>query len=318
MSSTKPELLVTKPIYAPTMNELERDFTVHKLWTAPEPAAFLKAISNAVRAAVTTTSSGFTRSDFDALPNLEILANWGPYVDLIDLAAARENDVVVTYTPDSTAEPVADLAMGMVVGIMRGLLQADRFVRAGKWTNAAFAPGREVHGKTCGILGFGRIGRELAQRAAGFDMEVCYHARHRKEDVPYRFFDDLEAMARACDCLVVACALTPATRNLVDARILRALGSDGFLVNIARGAIVDEAALIDALASGGIAGAALDVFADEPHVPERLLALDNVLLAPHIGTSTREVREGRSSKLLADLRAYVAGQPVTHQFANKG
>jgi lactate dehydrogenase-like 2-hydroxyacid dehydrogenase len=315
MSPTKPELLVTKPIYAPTLSELERDFTIHKLWTAREPAAFLKEIAGEVRAAVTTTSTGFTRAEFDALPNLEILANWGPYLTLIDLPAAREKGVAVTYTPDSTAEPVADLAMGMVVAVMRGLLQADRFVRSGQWADAAFGPGREVHGNTCGIVGFGRIGRELAKRATGFDMNVCYYGPSAKSDMPYRYFDDLEALARACDCLVVACALTPSTRNLIDRRILRALGKDGFLVNIARGAIVDEDALVAALEEKEIAGAALDVFRDEPHVPAALMKMDNVVLAPHIGTSTREVRENRSAMLLRDLRAYLEGEPFLHAAA---
>jgi len=309
----KPEILLMRSIYAPTMAELDRDFTVHKLWTAPEPHAFIRQIHGGVRAAITTVTKGFSRSDFEALPRLEIVACFGPYCELIDLAAAKQRGVAVTCTPDSTAEPVADLAMGMVVAVMRRLCESDRFVRAGKWPAGVFDSGSDVHGKTCGIVGFGRIGRQLAKRAAGFDMSICYYGPHRKDDATYRYFDDLESMARESDCLVVTCPLTPATRNLVDARVLRALGADGFLVNVARGAIVDEQALIAALAGGQLAGAALDVFRDEPRVPAELMQMDNVVLAPHIGTSTREVREGRSRKLLADLRAFFAGRPLTHQ-----
>ena len=311
----KPEILLMKAIYAPTIAELEREFTVHKLWTAPEPDTFFRQACGNVRGAVTTPPTGFSRRNFEALPKLEFLACFGPHCELLDLAAAKARGVVVTNTPDSTAEPVADLAMGMVVAVMRRLCEADRFVRARKWPAGVFASGSEVHGKTCGIVGFGRIGREIAKRASSFDMSVCYCGPRRKDDVAYRYFDDLESMARQSDVLIVTCPLTPATRHLVDARILGALGADGFLVNVARGAIVDEQALIAALASGQIAGAALDVFRDEPHVPAELMQMDNVVLAPHIGTSTREIREGRSEKLLADLRAYFSGKPLIHPVA---
>ena len=309
----KPELLLVRAIYAPATAELERDFVVHKLWTAPEAGAYIRQSCGNVRAAVTTTTAGFNRGDFEALPKLEILGCFGPYYELVDVAAAKARGVVVTNTPDSTAEPVADLAMGMIVAVMRRICEADRFVRAGKWPSAVFGAGREVRGKTCGIVGLGRIGREIATRATGFGMNVCYHGPRMKDGVAYPYFSDLEKMAREADVLVVTCKLTPATRNLVDARVLEALGTDGFLVNVARGAIVDEDALIAALAGGRLAGAALDVFRDEPRVPAALLEMDNVVLAPHMGTSTREIRDERSRKLLTDLRAFFAGKPLLHQ-----
>ena len=309
----KPELLLVRPIYEPAMAELERDFTMHKPWTAPEPDAYIRQACGNVRAAVTTTTAGFSRGEFEALPRLEILGCFGPYYELVDVAAAKERGVIVTHTPDSTAEPVADLAMGMIVAVMRRLCEADRFVRAGKWPAGMFGAGREVRGKTCGIVGLGRIGREIATRAAGFGMNICYHGPRLKDGVAYPYYADLESMARESDVLVVTCKLTPATRNLVDARVLGALGADGFLVNVARGAIVDEDALIAALAGGRLAGAALDVFRDEPRVPAALLEMDNVVLAPHMGTSTREIRDERSRKLLTDLRAFFAGKPLLHQ-----
>lgn len=308
----KPEIVLLKAIYEPTLVALEHDFIVHQSWAAADPVAYIKQHCTNARAAISTTTTEVTRSHFDALPKLELLACYGPYTTLIDLAAAKARKVTVTYTPDSTAEPVADLAMGMIVAVMRRLCEADRFVRSGAWPSRVFPSGAEVRGKTCGIVGMGRIGREIAVRAAGFGMSICYFGPRRKDDVPYPYFDNLEAMARDCDCLVVTCALTPATHNLVDARTLAALGADGFLVNIARGAIVDESALVAALASKTIAGAALDVFVNEPHVPAELMRTDNVVLAPHMGTSTREVREGRSEKLLADVRAHFAGKPLRY------
>lgn len=304
-----------RAIYAPTIAELEREFTVHKLWTAPEPEAYIKQACGNVRAAVTTPPAGFSRQDFEALPRLEILACFGPHCELLDLAAAKERGVAVTYTPDSTAGLVADLAMAMILAVMRRLCEADRFVRAGKWQAGVFGSGRDVRGKTCGIVGFGRIGQEIAKRAAAFDMSICYFGPRRKANVPYPYFDDLERMACQSDCLVVTCPATQATHNLVDAHILGALGADGFLINVARGSIVDEQALIAALSSKQIAGAALDVFQDEPRVPAALMQMDNVVLAPHIGTSTRENREERSRKLMMNLRAYFSGKPLIHPVA---
>jgi lactate dehydrogenase-like 2-hydroxyacid dehydrogenase len=306
----KPELLLKRAIYPPAAAELEREFTVHKPWTAPDREAYIRQSCANVRAAVTTTSVGFSRGDFEALPRLEILANFGPFLTLIDMAAAKERGVAVTCTPDSVAEPVADLAIAMILGLIRRVCEADRFVRAGKWPAEVFGSGCEIGGKTLGIVGLGAIGRELAKRAEAFGMRVCYYGPRRKDSVEYPYFDDLEGMARESDVLVVACALTPATRNLVDARVLAALGADGFLVNIARGAIVDEPALVSALTEKRIAGAALDVFRDEPRVPAALMKMDNVVLTPHMGTSTLENREQRTKKLLASLRAHFAGEPL--------
>ncbi len=310
--SMKPEILLLKTLYEPTLAVLEREFTVHKSYLAPDPISYIKHHCANVRAAISTTTTEVTRAHFEALPKLELLTCYGPYVTLIDLTAAGEHKVTVTHTPDSTAEPVADLTMGMIVAMLRRICEADRFVRSGAWAGGLFPSGTEVRGKTCGIVGMGRIGHEIARRAASFGMKTCYFGPRRKDDLPYAYYSDLEAMAREADCLVVACALTPATRNLIDARILAALGAAGYLVNISRGTIVDESALVSALAGQQIAGAALDVFANEPHVPAELLHMDNVVLAPHMGTSTREVREGRGAMLLHDVRAHFAGEALRY------
>ena len=306
----KPEILLLTPIYAPTLAALELEFTVHKLWTAPDPGAFMHELSGRVRGAVTTGLAGFKRSHVEALPKLEIIACFGTAHGTLDLAAAKEHRVIVTNTPDWMEETVADLALGLLIAVMRRICEADRFVRAGKWPAGPFPMGSELRGKTCGIVGLGNIGRGVARRAEAFGMSVCYYGPRQKPDAAYPYYADLEAMARLSDCLVVACPATAATRNLVDGRILDALGPEGFLINVARGAIVDEPALIAALTSRRIAGAGLDVFRDEPRVPAELIAMEHVVIVPHIGSYTREIREERGAKLLANLRAHFAGKPV--------
>lgn len=306
----KPEILVTRAFYAPAMAELEREFIVHKLWTAQNPDVFIGELSGRVRGVVTTGLVGFSRAQMEALPALEIIASFGNPDDTVDLVAARERNVIVTNTPDRISSTVADLALGLVIAVMRRIAEGDRFVRAGKWPQGPLPAGRDLGGKTCGIVGLGRIGREIATRVQACGMTVCYHGPHRKDDAPYAYYPDLEAMARDSDCLVVICPLTPATRNLVDARIIEALGAEGFLVNIARGPVVNQEALIAALRDKRIAGAGLDVFWDEPQVPAELTAMDNVVLSPHMGSATREIREERGRKMLANLRAHFSGKRV--------
>lgn len=306
----KPEILVLTPIYAPALAELEREYTVHKLWTVRDPDAYLKDLSARVRGMVTTGLAGFGRRHLEALPKLEIIASFGIGREAMDLAAARARGVVVTNTPHPIAQSVADLALGLIIAVMRRICEGDRYVRAGKWPQGPFGTGRELGGKTCGIIGLGQIGRGVAKRAEAFGMSVCYHGPGPKQDIAYPYHADLETMARLADCLVVTCPSTPATRGMVDARILDALGPEGFLINVARGAIVDEPALIAALRNGKIAGAGMDVFRNEPHVPAELVAMENVVMVPHIGSTTREVREARAAKLLANLRAHFSGAPV--------
>jgi hydroxypyruvate reductase len=306
----KPEILALARFYPPTAAELEREYTVHKLWTAKDPAAYLKEVSGRVRGVVTTGLAGISREQIEALPRLEIVASFGNPRGTVDLAAARERRVVVTNTPDSISKPVADLAMGLIIAVMRRICESDRFVRSGQWLTRTMAMGRELGGKTCGIVGLGAIGRQVANLAAAFGMIPRYHGPRHKEDAPWPYHADLGELARLSDCLVVTCPLTPATQGLINTRVLDALGPESFLVNVARGAVVDELALISALREGRIAGAGLDVFWDEPRVPDELLPMENVVLMPHMGSSTREVREERGRKLLANLRAHFAGEPV--------
>jgi hydroxypyruvate reductase len=308
--SGKPEILALARFYPATLAELEREYTLHKLWEAKDGGVLLKELSGRVRGAVTTGLAGISREQMEALPKLEIVASFGNPRGTVDLAASRARGVVVTNTPDAITKPVADLAIGLVVAVMRRICESDRFVRSGQWLTRTMAMGRELGGKTCGIVGLGAIGRQVAKLAEAFGMSVRYHGPRRKEDAAWPFHSDLGELVRLSDCLVTTCPLTQNTRGLIDARILDALGPDGFLVNVARGPVVDEQALIAALQEGRIAGAGLDVYWDEPRVPAELLAMENVVLTPHMGSSTREVREERGRKLLANLRAHFAGEPV--------
>ncbi len=206
---------------------------------------------------------------------------------------------------------MADLALGLMIDVMRGVTAGDRFIRAGLWEKEIARPGFEVRRKKCGIVGLGSIGQFVATRVQAFGMSVHYHGPRRK-DVPFAYYDNLETLARAVDVLIVCCPLTPQTRGLITAPVLEALGPQGFLVNVARGAVVDEAALTQALRDKRIAGAGLDVFWDEPHVPPALREFDNVVMAPHIGTNTLEVRIERGRMVLANLEAHFAGRAVPY------
>ena len=243
----------------------------------------------------------------DALPGLGIIAAFGAGVDKIDVAHAKARGVVVTNAPDPTVGCVADMAMALMLAVSRGIVRGDGFVRAGRWPGGQFPLLPRLHGRRLGILGLGRIGRAIARRAAGFDMAIAYHNRRRVEDVSYTFMNDVRELAAWCDILVVACPGGAATRHMVDAEVLRALGPAGIVVNIARGSIIDEAALIAALAAGGIAGAGLDVFEAEPEVPEGLFGLSNVVLMPHRGGGTIETWEETADVVIRAIRAFLAG-----------
>jgi lactate dehydrogenase-like 2-hydroxyacid dehydrogenase len=306
----KPEILVLTLIYAPTLAALEREYIVHKLWTAADRDGLLREVGRNVRAVVTTSLIGFKRAQFEALPKLELIACFGIGRGAIDLAAAKERGITVTNTPDSIADSVADLGLGLIIAVMRRICETDRFIRAGKWRASLPLLGRDLAGKTCGIVGLGKIGRCIAKCVGACGMSVCYYGPREKHDIGYTYYSDVEALAKRSDFLVVTCASTAETRNLIDGRVLEALGAQGYLINVARGAIVDGGALISALKNGHIAGAALDVFWDEPNVPSELIAMDHVVIVPHIGSSTLEIREQRGAHLLTNLTAHFSGHPV--------
>ena len=290
--------------------ELERDFTVHRLPSvAGDPGAVLTPLADRLRFLQTTGTAGCGAAIIDALPKLEIIASVGVGVDAIDVAKAKSRGVKVTNTPDVLNDCVADLAIGLMIAVSRRLAAGDRYVRDGKWLKGGMPITSRVARKRLGILGLGKIGKAIAKRAAGFDMEISYHGRN-KQDVPYRHYGDLAEMAANVDFLVVICPGGPATRNLVNDKVLRALGPKGILVNVARGSVVDEAALVKALQDGALGGAGLDVFAAEPKVPPELFTMENVVLEPHVGSATTETRLDMGNLAIANLRAHIAGKPL--------
>jgi lactate dehydrogenase-like 2-hydroxyacid dehydrogenase len=262
-----------------------------------------------VSVAATTSMHGLDAARLDALPDLKIVICNGAGLDRIDLAAARARNVAICNTPDELADDVGEAVIAMTYGIMRRVAEADRFVRAGRWHKERIAASHRVAGKTMGIVGLGRIGRRVATLAQGVGMTVIYTGRTRHLDAPYRFEPDLLSLAAHADVLALSCAATEETRNLVGARVLERLGPDGYLINVSRGWVVDEAALIAALQNGGIAGAALDVFAAEPAIDPRLLDMPNVVLSPHSASITHETRAAMLDRLARDLDCFLAGRP---------
>ncbi len=253
----------------------------------------------AVHAVVTGGHIGCPGELMQALPALGIIAVNGVGVDKIDSSRAHARGIRISTTPGLLADDVADLAVGLVIALLRGIPAADAFVRSGAWVHGERALAHKVSGRRFGIVGLGQIGRAIAARLSAFGP-VAYTGPHRK-DVPYEFHAEPRALAQRCDVLLLSCPATPATHHLIDGAVLEALGPNGYLVNVARGAIVDEPALIAALQSGRIAGAALDVYANEPHVPESLRACANVVLTPHMASATLETRTAMADRILADL-----------------
>lgn len=300
----KPRVLQHGRLMAGLESALAGHFDLHPLWSEADPRAFLAARGGEFTALATSARFGADRALIEALPSLRVIANFGVGVDTIDLQAARERGVAVSNTPDVLTGCVADLAFGLLIDVARRLSAADRFVRRGDWLKGQFPLATRVWGKRLGIVGLGRIGTAIARRAGGFEMPVRYHSRRIIENCPYDYEASLPALAAWADFLVIACAGGAATRHLVSREVIDALGPQGFLVNISRGSVVDEPALVEALQAGRIAGAALDVFEDEPNVPPALTRLDSVVLLPHIASATAETRQAMADCVLANLRSW--------------
>ncbi|WP_021595331.1 2-hydroxyacid dehydrogenase [Actinomadura welshii] len=257
-------------------------------------------------ALVTRAAVGVGKDLIDRLPRLRVITSFGVGYDTIDVAAASARGVQVSNTPDVLNDCVADVAVGGLIDVMRRMTDADRYLRRGDWHAGPYPLTTKVSGKRVGVLGLGRIGRAVARRLEGFDIEVAYHSRHPVDGVDYRYVESVDGLAAWSDALVIAVAGGDGTRGLVSASTLEALGPAGHLVNIARGSVVDEPALVDALVNGRIAGAALDVFADEPNVPDELLPLGNVLLLPHIASATHETREAMGDLVFRNLQRFLS------------
>jgi lactate dehydrogenase-like 2-hydroxyacid dehydrogenase len=298
---------MTQPLLKSCADALEEKFTVHRLFAATDREALLRDIGPRLRG---IAGGNVDAALMDRLPKLEIVANFGVGYDSIDTAAAKARNIRVTNTPNVLNEAVAELTIGLMIALARRLPQADRFVRDGKWVKGNFPLQSELTGKTVGILGLGRIGKEIAVRAQAMRMRVVYYGRRRQPREPFIFYDDLTDMARDADWLVVIAPGGKGTEKIVSRQVLEALGPEGRLVNVARGTLIDEAAMVEMLASGALGGAALDVFVEEPKVPEALFGLDNVVLSPHQGSATNETRFLMGQLVVDNLVAHFAGEPL--------
>ncbi len=306
----KAEIIVTTRVFPRTQERLDREFACHKLHEAAERGAFLKGLAPRVRGLATFGPAGADAGLMDALPKLEIISNFGVGVDAIDLEAARKRRIIVTNTPDVLNECVADTAMALVLNTLRKLPQSENYLRSGLWaTRGAYPLTTALEAKTMGILGLGRIGEAIAKRALAFGMKIRYHNRKRK-DAPYPYDPDAVTLAKNSDVLLIATPGGAETSKLVGAKVLDALGPQGYVVNIARGSVIDEPVLLRYLQEGKIAGAGLDVFADEPRVPPEFYALDNAVLFPHVGSATVETRTAMGDLQVENLRRHFSGKPV--------
>jgi lactate dehydrogenase-like 2-hydroxyacid dehydrogenase len=306
----KPDILQVAPMLPAVEAALADAYTVHRYWEAGDRPAFVAEVAPWVRAVATDGHHGVPPEVLAALPALEIVSSYGVGYDSIDTAACKARGVRVTNTPDVLNDAVAELALGLMVALCRRLPQADAYVRAGQWPGGNFGLTGELTGAHAGILGLGRIGKEIARRLQAMKMKVSYHGRTRQPFEPYDYHPDLEAMAGAVDWLVVIAPGSPETRGIVSRAVLEALGPTGALVNVSRGSLVDEVALVELLAAGRLGGAALDVFADEPRVPAALLAMPNVVLSPHQGSATGKTRAAMGDLVVRNLAAHFAGDPL--------
>jgi lactate dehydrogenase-like 2-hydroxyacid dehydrogenase len=307
---SRPDVLVIGPYPPWDMEALEARFQVHKLWEADDKQAFIAAHAKNIKAIATRGELGADAELISALPHLEIISCYGVGTDAIDLAAARARGIKVTNTPDVLTEDVADIAIGLMLCVARQMLKAEAHVRSGNWRKGNMPLVTRVYGMRLGIIGLGRIGAAVAKRAAAFDMKISYFNRHARSDAAYAYQPSLVELAKASDFLVATVAGGAGTMKLIGAEVFEALGPRGFFINVARGSVVDETALIAALQNNKIAGAGLDVFLNEPNIDERFLRMENAVLQPHHGSGTIETRKAMGKLVRDNLAACFAGQPL--------
>jgi len=291
------------------MQALRGAYRLHDRLHMEDQAAFAAAAPR-IRAISASGESKVPRELIAQLPALEMISVFGVGYDGVDIAAAKERGISVTHTPNVLNDEVADLALALMLAVSRRLVEADRYVRSGQWLKGPMPLARKMSGAHLGIVGLGRIGLAIAKRAEAFGMTIAYTSRSAKADSPYRYLPSAAALAAEVDFLVVITPGGAGTRKLIDAEVLAALGPKGYLINVARGSVVDEQALVAALVAGKIAGAGLDVFESEPNVPQELFALDNVVLTPHVGSATWQTRQAMADLAFANLQAHFAGRAL--------
>ena len=313
MDSKSIDVLMLGQMAPLAIESLDRAFRLHRLWEADDKAALIAELGPRLR--LMAAGGGHAQVDgafLKQFPKLEMISSFGVGYDHIDAKWAGQHGIVVTNTPDVLNEEVADTALGLLLCAVRELPQAERYLRAGKWLEKHYPLSATLRGRTAGIVGLGRIGKAIAKRLEAFGLPIVYYGRRKQPDVAYRYYDNLVAMARDVDTLIVITPGGAETKNLINAEVLAALGPDGVLVNVARGSVVDEPALIKALQDKTILAAGLDVFADEPKVPQALIDLDNAVLLPHVGSGSIETRRAMNQLVVDNLLSWAAGKgPLT-------
>jgi len=309
---SKVEVLMMGPLMQPAAQSLDQNFKVHRYWEAADKASLVADVAPRIRGIAGGGHARIDKAFIDSLPNLEIIANFGVGYDTVDAVYAGTRNILVSNTPDVLNEEVADLALGLLLATVRQLPQADLYLREGKWLQRPFPLTATLRNRTVGILGLGRIGKAIAKRCEAFGLKIAYHGRSRQSDVAYPYHDTLAGLAEAVDVLVVIAPGGADTRNIVNADVLKALGPEGILINVARGSVVDEDALIEALKTGTILSAGLDVFAFEPKVPAELVAMDHVVLLPHVGSASVHTRNAMAQLVVDNLISWFSGKgPLT-------
>ena len=311
MASGKPDVLLVGNRKPTLVKGLEGAVNLHVLFDHPDREAFLKSIGGSVRAiAVAYTADKVNGAFMQRFPKLEQISSFGVGYDHIDAKWAGQHGIVVTNTPDVLNEEVADTALGLLLCTVREFPQADRYLRAGKWPSGGYPLSKAtLRDRTVGIVGMGRIGKAIARRLEAFGVPVVYHSRNPQPGVSYKYYPKLVDMAREVDTLMVIVPGGAATQNLINAEVLKALGPRGIVINMARGSVVDEKALIEALKNRTIFSAGLDVFVNEPHVPQELIEMDHVVLLPHLGSASEATRQAMDQLVVDNLLAWVAGKP---------
>ena len=304
----KQNVLLVGQMMPHIMAALDAAYDVHRLYEAGDRDAFLGETGGSIRGIATPGQAD--RSIMDACPDVEIISSFGVGYDGIDAQYAKDRGIIVCNTPGVLNDEVANTAITLLLATTRRFVAYDRYLRDGRWLAEGDPPlTRGLAGKTIGILGLGRIGATIAEKLAVFHCTIVYHARNRRDDQPYRYFADLVEMASACDAIIVITPGGASTHNIINSAVLDALGRQGTLINVARGSVVDEEALVAALVEGRLGAAGLDVFANEPHVPEALIKMDNVVLLPHQGSATVETRRAMGDLVVDNLAAHFAGKP---------
>lgn len=308
------ELLLPEPVLPSAQLAIDEKFIGHRLWEAADKDSFIERISNRVRGIARGRHYTIGRDLIDRLPNLEIIAGFGVGYDGIDLQCCLSRGIVVTNTPDVLTEETADAALGLLLMTIRELSAAERYLRAGKWVAKGNYPRSQatLRDRTIGMVGLGRIGKAVARRIEALGRPIVYHSRRPNEDVAYEYYSDLLLMAKKVDTLVVLLPATESTRHKISKQVLAALGERGILINMGRGSVVDETALVEALMNRQILAAGLDVYENEPNVPEALLSLENVVLLPHVGSASIYTHDMMGQLLLKNLQSWFElGEPVT-------